>query len=701
MEKKQIMTIVVIAVVVLVVAACAIVLLNGSEKKVSASFLIEDQDGVYLWASGEGNGYFGAFDNAMAPGYFSYEKTVTGNGIIITSINGLAQTEDTTGYWALYCYENGKWVKSDECIDKLSDKEIGYFAYFYVEVNSHSQIVKGGPDNLTFVPDVKDAAYWKDSKDGVLFQIESRTGFRTAINGSGETAFDALVDATEKYKIPFQENTGGINWLFNKDLYMKQVGTQWIYWQQYITKDGVNWSMNGQGLRTTTGVSYVYLYYNYYGTAPSVPVYSGKEIFTVTLNSDPEGAGTFKYALDDSKSENYTKPFWAAKDSTLKVDVIPEQSYAFASWEDGSTSASRTAKVSGDVSWTAKCKMSLDYIADAVVNNYSGHFGDATTGKFVRNASSTSDRIVLDGYYKDFGEEAQYSIIIGTSSNAAETLATLKAQSKYADFRDKPASVAILADTTFENFDGFFYNMNMRGGSVIMYFGFTIGDVYVDGYTTSLRDYSGRGPATYGQAVELFKVIADAAGERFEDDQASTIGQFVADKYDGAFGEYKVEDGKLYAHRGTKTYGPMVFVVMDDEGQAKAKYDSAAVFSFDDVCSYDKSKMTVHGYGQITAKEQKGSTSMVFSPSVDKFDGFLGYYACRPMGDSNSNPMYFVACYKNVYISSAMGISIQIDDTGSNYQYVNGTGAIIENDDLTDLLDTLINAITLVNGGTL
>lgn len=69
------------------------------------------------------------------------------------------------------------------------------------------------------------------------------------------------------------------------------------------------------------------------------------------------------------------------------------------------------------------------------------------------------------------------------------------------------------------------------------------------------------------------------------------------------------------------------------------------------------------------------------------------------MGDSNSTRMCFVAYVDNVYISSVHRDNPPIDDTGSNYQYINGEGSHIDNTNLGTLFVAIQNAIASVNGG--
>ena len=285
MDKKTTTIIAVVVVVAVVAIAAAVILMNNNnDSKTKVDFLIEDQDGVFLWAHGEGKDYYDAFKNAMDLDYYDYTESKSNTGVAITSINGLEQKADYSGYWALYYYKDNAWVESDKFIDNITEKGLNYIGFFYMEFDSDYKPVKGGPKLLgDKVPAVKDAVSWNGSTDGVLFQIEGVSGFYSAFNGSGTTAFDALNDGVKKYKIPFEPNDGGINWLYNSDLSLKQVSEQYIYWQQYIpTKDGASWVMNNEGLKDTKDVKNICLYYNFYGVEPTIDVYQ-KDAKIVTI----------------------------------------------------------------------------------------------------------------------------------------------------------------------------------------------------------------------------------------------------------------------------------------------------------------------------------------------------------------------------------------------------------------------------------
>ncbi|MBE6524763.1 MAG: hypothetical protein E7Z65_07865 [Thermoplasmata archaeon] len=287
MDKKTTTIIAVVAVVAVVAIAAAVIVMNNNngDSKTKVDFLIEDQDGVFLWTHGEGKDYYDAFKNAMDLEYYDYTESKSNTGVAITSINGLEQEADYSGYWALYYYKDNAWVESDKFIDNITEKGLNYIGFFYMEFDSDYKPVKGGPKLLgDKVPAVKDAVSWNGSTDGTLFQVEGASGFYSAFNGTGANALEALNDGVKKYKIPFQPNEGGINWLYNSDLYMKKIEEDYIYWQQYIpTKDGASWVMNNVGLKETTGVKNICLFYNFYGVEPSIDVYDkDSKIVTIT-----------------------------------------------------------------------------------------------------------------------------------------------------------------------------------------------------------------------------------------------------------------------------------------------------------------------------------------------------------------------------------------------------------------------------------
>jgi hypothetical protein len=438
----------------------------------------------------------------------------------------------------------------------------------------------------------------------------------------------------------------------------------------------------------------------------AAPTFINSMEFTVTLGSSIEGSVIYTCTIGDGDSFEYTTPFKVPNGQSLTVEVTMVHGYDFDGWMDGDMSVIKEVdSVRSNISWSVSTSFNLvSKIAYVFVDEYTGAFGDNETMKFSIDPSSTRDYITLNGYVytNSHGESTQYVINIGRSDDPRDTLDALKASSDYVKYHDQKKGVEIIDDaydSYLSGFTGYYYNYGMHGGATKCYFGFAIEDVYIDGFSTGLTQYRGVN-LTFDDITPLFTMVAEACGISFIPSKQCTIGQYIADHYDGSFGPYSVEENLLYSHtEAYPYYGPMSFVICDSADEAREMFEMAATFTYDDVCSYDPTKMSEYGCGEITSAEVPGSTSTVYSASVDKFDGFHGYYASWPTGSIIANPMYFVAYYENVYISSAKGLYSAIDDTESDYQIVLGPDSHITEDDLTALLDAILDGIAAISGG--
>ncbi|AMK14055.1 hypothetical protein AUP07_1013 [methanogenic archaeon mixed culture ISO4-G1] len=278
MDKK--IGIIAVVAVVIVVAAGAIVLTNGKDP--SATILVEDQNGVFFWTEGSGKTIADCLEKTSA----GVKVTMTDSsfGKYIQAVNGLAGTEDYTGYWSVYQYSNGEWVSSELGVSSLETKDNQYIGLFYVITDPETYaIVQGGPEKVT-VPSITDAKVWDGSTDGVIFALQGESGLYCYINSTvGENMSERFDDACTKYMVSHSMSSrGGISTLFG--LGSVPVGTQddatiYKYWIQYGLEDG-KWTWMTTGLKNTDANAYkqMAIFYGvgsmYGGEDPTVPAYA-------------------------------------------------------------------------------------------------------------------------------------------------------------------------------------------------------------------------------------------------------------------------------------------------------------------------------------------------------------------------------------------------------------------------------------------
>ncbi|MBP5203988.1 MAG: hypothetical protein J6Z16_05150 [Candidatus Methanomethylophilaceae archaeon] len=207
----------------------------------TAMILVEDQNGVYFWTEGSGETIADCIDDASAGVTFTMTDVAWGK--FVNEINGLASTDDFSGYWSLYILENGEWVSSDLGVSSLTTEDNPVVGFFYVEAETEEPygIVAGGPDNV-IVPSISSAKVWDGKTDGTIFGIQGESGLYFYINdATGEKMSERFKAATAAYSIPYEESAYGISSIFGigttkktdeegKDVYS--------YWAQYGLKDG-------------------------------------------------------------------------------------------------------------------------------------------------------------------------------------------------------------------------------------------------------------------------------------------------------------------------------------------------------------------------------------------------------------------------------------------------------------------------------
>ncbi|MBO4568491.1 MAG: hypothetical protein J5674_00680, partial [Candidatus Methanomethylophilaceae archaeon] len=181
----------------------------------TAKILVEDQDGVYFWTEGSGE----TIADCIASPSAGVSFTTTDNtwGKFVDEINGLASTEDFSGYWSLYTYKDGAWTLSDLGVSSMKTSENPVVGFFYViaETEEPYGIIAGGPDKVT-VPPVSSAKVWDGKTDGTVFCIQGASGLYLYISdATGENMSERFKAATAAYNVPFEESKrGGISTLF-------------------------------------------------------------------------------------------------------------------------------------------------------------------------------------------------------------------------------------------------------------------------------------------------------------------------------------------------------------------------------------------------------------------------------------------------------------------------------------------------------
>ena len=281
MDKKVGIIIAVIAIVA--VAAVAVYFLtNNNEPEPTATILVEDQDGVFFWTEGSGKTIADCLEKTTA----GVKVTMTDSsfGKYINAVNGLAGTEDYSGYWSVYLYNNNTWTISELGVSSLETKDNPVVGLFYVVTDPTTwAVVAGGPENVD-VPKVSDAKVWDGKTDGTVFAIQSETGLYFYINNAtGENMLERFTAATGAYNIPFKSTSrGGISTLFG-------MGTRVIgqdpttgydiyeYWIQYGLEDK-EWVWMTTNLKNTdTTYTQMAIFYGagsmYGGEDPTVPPY--------------------------------------------------------------------------------------------------------------------------------------------------------------------------------------------------------------------------------------------------------------------------------------------------------------------------------------------------------------------------------------------------------------------------------------------
>ncbi len=254
-----------------------------------SKILVEDQYGVYFWTEGVGETIADCIANP-GPGA-DFTMTDASWGKFVNEINGLASTEDFSGYWSLYSYKDGAWTLSDLDVSSMMTSENPVVGFFYVIVETVYPygIVAGGPDNVD-VPSVSDAKAWGGGTDGTVFCIQSASGlFLYISDATGSTMAERLKSATAACNTPYEESRYGIRTLFGIGTAVKtdyegnvvvdpETGYySYNYWAQYGLKDGA-WAYMDTTLPNTNAGDFAQMAIVYgLGDMVSVsaPIYQG------------------------------------------------------------------------------------------------------------------------------------------------------------------------------------------------------------------------------------------------------------------------------------------------------------------------------------------------------------------------------------------------------------------------------------------
>ncbi|MEA4977165.1 MAG: hypothetical protein VB016_01240 [Methanomassiliicoccaceae archaeon] len=231
MQNKTMALIAAAIIVVAVAGAGVYYYYGGDETQEGTKILVQDNEGVYFWIEGDGDNELTALTDACE----KYDiEVVFANGWIdsLFSLGMVGPDADNNWiYWSQYSYTDGAWVLNDYNMDQYNTSDVEAMAVVY---SDGSEVPAVDPD---------DAKVWNHSTDGTVFTIESKSGVSFKINGTGETAIEALIDATDRYAVPFVPSgnpANGVESLFG--ITYAYEGGQWSWWIQKVpTGDGTGW----------------------------------------------------------------------------------------------------------------------------------------------------------------------------------------------------------------------------------------------------------------------------------------------------------------------------------------------------------------------------------------------------------------------------------------------------------------------------
>ena len=244
MDKK--VTYAAIAVIVIVlIAAIAVVAVSGNDDNDNndtaddVTFLIQDEDGVYFWAFGEGATVIDAFKDAVKDYEmpFTPSKDENGKDYGISSLFGLEMKQVGADWfwWSQYTWTDDAWVSSNLMMSEYTPEDAGHYV---------ACVYGDGKTDVSKLATPKDAVVWDKNTSGVTFTVQNGENLWFKANGEGATVLDAFKNMTSTYKIPFevsvyQGSENGIQSLFGMTTSQLDDGT-WVWWEQF-NYDGSNW----------------------------------------------------------------------------------------------------------------------------------------------------------------------------------------------------------------------------------------------------------------------------------------------------------------------------------------------------------------------------------------------------------------------------------------------------------------------------
>ena len=265
MKKTIIAAIVVLVIVIAAVGIYFTVLDKDDKDKNEITFLIEDDQGVYFWIKGTGETGKDAFIDAAEKSGIDYDYTDSSFGMFISEINGLAGGVSYNPYWALYVYENGEWISSEQGISSIVSADHDYLGWFFVYADDQYNVTL--PE---VIPNVKDAKVWnKDSTSGTVFTIASPTEMYFRINGSSnESLMDAFSKACSEYKVPLvKSDDGEISTIFG---FGKDAGKDW---NKYSVENNA-WKITTEDMSDLSSADHskFLVFYSEEGVTPIMPI---------------------------------------------------------------------------------------------------------------------------------------------------------------------------------------------------------------------------------------------------------------------------------------------------------------------------------------------------------------------------------------------------------------------------------------------
>ena len=244
MDSKQ-KGIVIVAVIIVIIAAVfaaqALDDKHNESNDAEVKFLIQDNQGVYFWVSGEGETVYDAWKNAVGTFDLPFVASVDkeGNETGIQSLFGMAMTSDASGgwtWWSQYYYDGSSWQTNTLYMPNMLAKDYSSIAMVYGD----------GSIMPAVTPSV--AVVWDRTITGTLFTIQSPSGLYFRVNGEGTTVHDAWVSAMEAYIIPYESSESsygkGIQSIFG--LAQTEVSPDnWNWWTQDVIGEDGAWTIAG------------------------------------------------------------------------------------------------------------------------------------------------------------------------------------------------------------------------------------------------------------------------------------------------------------------------------------------------------------------------------------------------------------------------------------------------------------------------